>query len=228
MVFLLLLILLAPGPPAFGQYQMNKDDPRMQRARRESTVFYTGQVARKIVEDFGDSACYALMSCSQRTGHRLSEWHNSGEFERQIPRPKDLLTVIGQPGAGESVAIFALEHAHELNDPDTCDAYLLSPLQYTCAIKRLSDGAAEMRVKRLQMEAARMPLVPTVQQPVMQPMVQRPAVQPIAVQPMQPPQQWQPSAPQVESNVLVILGGVALIGAFIWYRRRQQEVYGAA
>ncbi len=104
---------------------MNKDDPRMQRARRETTVAYVGQVARGLVETYGDSACYALISVSQSTGRRFSEWHNSGEFERQIPRPKDLLTVIGQPGAGEPVAWYALEHAVELSDPDTCDAYLL-------------------------------------------------------------------------------------------------------
>jgi hypothetical protein len=221
-IFLLVMLLLAPGPPVFGQYQMNKDDPRMQRMRRETTVLYCGDVARKIVEDFGDPACYALMSCSQRTGRRLSEFHNSGEFERQIPRAKDLLTVIGQPGAGEAVAVFALDHAAELSDADTCDAYLLSPLQYTCAIKRLEVGAAEMRARRLQMEAARTPFVQPVQQPVVQPMAQAPVAQPV--------QPWQPVMPKVEpsTNVLVILGGVALLGLFLWYRRQQSEQYGAA
>ena len=216
-----LLLMLAPGPPAFGQgfnpYQLSKDDPRSQRARRETCVTFVGHVARKIVEEMGDDACYALANCSPGVGRRLSEFYNCGDFEKQILRPRDLLKVIAQRGAGDPVALYALENAAELGDIDYMNAYLASPLHYTCGIKKLADGAAEVRARRLQMEAANAPVASQAQLPI----AQAPAALPGIVQPV---------VQHVEANngVLVILGCAALVGLVLWYRRRQQEQYGAA
>lgn len=134
-------------------------DPRSQRARREFAVAKVGnnEVARSLVETYGDDAIAAIVQCDVETGKRLAEWHNSGEFQRRIGKPRQLLQVIGQPGAGDEVAVFAMK-APELSDPDCLEAFLASPLHYTCAIKKLADGAAEIRARRMQPMDIRVPV----------------------------------------------------------------------
>lgn len=158
LISLLFWVLLAAV--AFGQGfnpYTPQSDPRAMRARREQAVTHVGsdQIARKIVEEFGEDAVAALLACSPETAKRLAQWHNNGDLNRQVVKPRDLLRVIGQPGAADEVAVFAMQNADKFGDVDVLDAYTSAPLFYTCGIKKLSDGASEMRARRVQVDAPR-------------------------------------------------------------------------
>ena len=83
---------------------------------------------------------------------KLAEFHASGEMGK-LPRPRDLLRVIAQPGHGDDVALWAIQHVRELGDIDSFDAYLSSPLEYALGLKPLAAGAAEARARRLHQAA---------------------------------------------------------------------------
>ena len=155
----LTILLLATQQPTFGQYPMYNPyapiapappGPREKRARREQAVAYVGPVARSLVETYGEDAVAALFTCSPSVGRRLAEFHNAGELAK-LPRPADLLRVIGQPGNGDDVAVWAMqpEHARVLADVASFDAYLLAPLEHALGLKDLAGSAAEVRAQRL-------------------------------------------------------------------------------
>lgn len=154
------LLMLAPCPPLLAQvydpyapaWQWNTD-PRVRRALRERAVAYAGEFSREFVETQGDPAVAAIFACSQPGAQKLVEFYNSGELGK-LPRPADLLRVISQPGNGDDVVLYAMQHATELTDVDNFDAYLFSPLDYAYALRKLSEGAAEARARRLTAKAA--------------------------------------------------------------------------
>lgn len=87
LISLLFWVLLAAV--AFGQGfnpYTPQSDPRAMRARREQAVTHVGsdQIARKIVEEFGEDAVAALLACSPETAKRLAQWHNNGDLNRQV------------------------------------------------------------------------------------------------------------------------------------------------
>jgi hypothetical protein len=121
-------------------------DPRMRRANRERAVATVGPIARDFVETLGDEAVAAIFACSRPVAVKLAEFHSSGEIGK-LPRPRDLLFVIAEPGHGDDVALWAIHHAGELADVDSFDAYLISPLEYALGLKQLETGAAEVRAR---------------------------------------------------------------------------------
>lgn len=158
--FLIFLLMMLLTRPSFGQgfnpyaQPVNNSDPRSQRARREQAVAFVPS-ARSLVEAYGDDGCYAIFACSPAVGKRLATWHQSGDLERQIPKPREFLKIIGQPCAGDEVVLFAMQN--DLSNLDTCIAFLECPLQYTLRLKTLEVGAAEVRARRLHAEAAQVP-----------------------------------------------------------------------
>lgn len=156
------VLLFLPATGALGQFnpyappvQVNPD-PRMRRALRERAVAYAGEGSREFVETQGDAAVAAIFACSQGGARKLVEFNNSGKLAK-LPRPADLLRVIAQPGNGDDVGVYAIQHANELTDVDNFDAYLLNPLEYAYALRPLSEGAAEVRARRLSAQAAWVP-----------------------------------------------------------------------
>jgi hypothetical protein len=143
----LVFFLLAPGPPAFAQVYV--PDQVRQRMWREQAVAMVGPSARSLVETFGDDGCRAIFSCSGPVALQLCALHNSANLVC-LPRPSDLLLVIAQPGAGDSVALFIIQHHMELRDICACEAFLVSPLDYSLQLKKLETGAAEVRALKLQ------------------------------------------------------------------------------
>jgi len=148
------LLLLAVHQTALGQWNPYQppptaNDPRVRRAWREQAVAYTGPIARALIEsELGDEAASALLACTPPTARKIAEWFNRGELTK-LSRPRDMLKLISQQGAQDEVALFAMQHSLELTDVDTCDAYLLAPLDYCLGLKPLATGAAEMRARRL-------------------------------------------------------------------------------
>jgi hypothetical protein len=136
------------GPNPYGP----NADPRLRRAHREQAVANVGPKARDFVEAQGDEAVAAIFACSRPVALKLAEFHSSGELGK-LPRPRDLLYVIAQPGHGDDVALWAIGHARELSDVDSFDAYVISPLDYALGLKALATGAAEARARRLNQAA---------------------------------------------------------------------------
>jgi LPXTG-motif cell wall-anchored protein len=71
----------------------------------------------------------------------------------KLARPRDLLCIIAQPRHGDDVAVWAMQHARELQDTDSFDAFLVSPLEYALGLKQLTTGAAEAKTRRLNRNA---------------------------------------------------------------------------
>ncbi|HYV36635.1 MAG TPA: hypothetical protein VE988_13080 [Gemmataceae bacterium] len=128
-------------------------DPRVRRAYREKAVAFVGPSGRNFVEAYGDEAVAAIFACTRPVAVKLAEFHNCGEMGK-LPRPVGLLLVIAQPRHGDDVALWAIHHAGELADPDSFDAYMLTPLDYALGLKALEQGAAESRARRLHLAAA--------------------------------------------------------------------------
>ena len=155
-------LLLALAPPLVAQFNPYapfvpvNNDPRARRALRERAVAYAGAAARDFVETQGDPAVAAIFACSQAGARKLVEFNNSGKLAK-LPRPADLLRVIALPGNGDDVVLYAMQHENELTDVDHFDAYLLNPLVYAYGLRRLSEGAAESRARRLSGQAAAAP-----------------------------------------------------------------------
>jgi hypothetical protein len=119
-------------------------DAREQRAARERAVAAVGATGRDFVETYGEDAVAAIFACSQPVASQLVEFHSSGGLGK-LSRPREVLRVIGYPKHGDEVASWAIAHADALKDADQCDAYLLNPLAYALALKKLGDGATEVR-----------------------------------------------------------------------------------
>jgi hypothetical protein len=153
---LLLLTLAQPLVAQFDPYSGSppiNNDPRARRAMRERAVAYAGEASRDFIESLGDPAVAAIFACSQDGARKLVEFYNSGKLAK-LPRPTDLLRVVAMPGHGNDVVVFAMQHEAELTDVDHFDAYLLSPLEYAYGLRKLSEGAAEARARRLSGQAA--------------------------------------------------------------------------
>ena len=122
-------------------------DPRELRAARERAVAVVGATGRDFVETYGEDAVAAIGACSQSVALQLVEFHIAGGLCK-LPRPHDLVRAIGKPKHGDEVASWAMAHAGELAAADYFDAYLLEPLSYALALKKLEDGAAAVRERR--------------------------------------------------------------------------------
>lgn len=118
-------------------------DPRELRAARERAVEKVGAGGREFVETYGEDAVAAICVCSRTVSLQLVEFHSSGGLGK-LPRPRELLRVVGKPNHGDDVASWAIAHAGELADVDRFEAYLRDPLSYALALKKLDDGAAEV------------------------------------------------------------------------------------
>jgi hypothetical protein len=161
-----LCVLMAPPADLFGQFNPGGSrfdpyapglDPRVRRAWREKAVAAVGPKARNFVETQGDEAVAAILACSRPVAVKLVEFYSSGELGK-LPWPRALLGVIAQPRHGDDVALWAINHAGELSDSDSFDAYVSSPLEYALGLKQLATGAAEVRARRLRPAArTRMP-----------------------------------------------------------------------
>lgn len=153
-IAVVLLVLLPP--PASGQlnpYAPQQPDPRIRRAWREQAVAWAGGKARELVEKEGDDGVRAILYCSPSGARKLTEWYASGGLSK-LPYPQWLLQAIGQPGHGDDVVLWAIEHAGELADPFALEAYCASPLDYALNLRSLEQGAAEVRARRLATQAA--------------------------------------------------------------------------
>jgi hypothetical protein len=122
-------------------------DPRELRAKRERAVAAVGASGRDFVETYGQDAVAAIFACSQSVALQLVTFHSSGGLAK-LSRPRELLRVIGNPKHGDEVASWAIAHADELMVAEYLDAYLVDPLSYALALKKLEDGAAEVRELR--------------------------------------------------------------------------------
>jgi hypothetical protein len=143
--------LFAEVNPAGNRYRFSYPpgaDPRERRVYRERAVAKVGREARDFVETQGDEAVAAIFRCSKPVAVNLAGFHASGEMAK-LPRPRDLLRVIGERGHGDDVALWAIAHARELIDADSFEAYLNSPLEYALGLKQMAAGAAEARANRL-------------------------------------------------------------------------------
>jgi hypothetical protein len=123
-------------------------DPRVRRANREKAVAIVGLQGRDFVETYGEPAVEAIFACSKYVAVRLADLHASGKLAK-LSRPADLLRVIAYPKHGDEVALWAINHADELADKDSFNAYLASPLEYALGLKQLQAGAAAARANRL-------------------------------------------------------------------------------
>jgi hypothetical protein len=173
-------------------------DARWRRALRENAIAWAGEDARTFVEAQEDLAAVALLACSQPVARRLAEFGSKGLAK--LPRGAELLRVIVQPGAGDEVALWAIDHASELTDPDSFAAYCSNPLQYALNLKPLAEGTAEVRKQRL----AAQTLMPT----------------------EEPPAPETPASSQLNGRVLaIIIGGVAIVAllAWRWHKKNQYE-----
>jgi hypothetical protein len=121
--------------------------PRVRRANREQAVAAVGPIARGLVETYGEEAVAAIFACSKPVAVKLAEFYASGEMEK-LSRPRGLLYAIAQPGHGDDVALFAIDHARELGDLEKFDAYMINPLDYALGLKNLEVSAAELRSRR--------------------------------------------------------------------------------
>jgi hypothetical protein len=134
------------GP--YRQWQNPPNGPRAQREFRERAVAFAGPESRAFVESC-DEAARAIYFCTQIGAWRLVEFHNSGGLAR-LPRARDALRAIAQPGGGDDVVVFVVAHAEELKDIDCFDAFVSDPLTYAYGLKRLDAGTEEIRTRRIQ------------------------------------------------------------------------------
>lgn len=201
--FIILLVLLLPAE-AVAQYDPYRPanaqpDPRVRRALRERAVAYAGEGSRPFIEQYGDDAVAACAACTQAGAQKLVEFSRSGDLGK-LPRPNDLLKVIALPGNGDDVLLWAINHAKELGDVDNFDAFLFSPLEYAYALKQLDQGAAEMRARRLSLQAAATPA---------------------------PQPQWGLSQIPLDNRTLAWVGGGLVVTLLIvWWKRRQSGGVG--
>ncbi|HVS39336.1 MAG TPA: hypothetical protein VMS17_27510 [Gemmataceae bacterium] len=185
----------AGGLGASARPNLSAADPRARRAWREQAVARAGPAARDFVEAMGDDAVAAVFACSPPAAAKLAEFYASGGLGR-LPRPADLLRAVAQPGAGDDVCLWAMQHAGELEDADAFEAYVESPLEYALGLKPLAAGAAEARARRLNPVAAAPPAAPAAL-----------------------------ALPPVSTNELILLGCGVLILIALWvYRRRQKQL----
>jgi hypothetical protein len=145
------LFAQAPSGAGPNTYRTNPD-PRVRRAQREAAVVKAGPNAPAFVEAQGDESVAAIYACSNAVAVKLAEFHSSGEMAK-LARPRDLLCIIAQPRHGDDVAVWAMQHARELQDTDSFDAFLVSPLEYALGLKQLTTGAAEAKTRRLNRNA---------------------------------------------------------------------------
>jgi hypothetical protein len=153
--------LLAIGPEpvwaqGFDPYQPPQPDARAMRARREWAFAHAGGTpqARTAVERYGENFVVAASACSPEVAARLAECAASPDGLCKLPKPNDLLHVIGGPQMGDDVAVWVMQHQAELRDFDACMAFMIAPLQYTLGLEQLSAGAARYRAQRLAEAAA--------------------------------------------------------------------------
>ena len=121
---------------------------REKRAERDKAAKYAGddENARSFIESC-DEASEAAFGCSQPVATKLAAFHCSGALAK-LPRPRDLLSAIGKQGMGDDVAVWVMQHGKDLEDADSFDAFMDAPLDYALGLKRLSDGAAEVKANR--------------------------------------------------------------------------------
>jgi hypothetical protein len=136
----LLLVVLAPGPPAWAQAAAYQE-----RIWRDQAVAAVGPIARDMVESHGSVSCRALFACSRPMAINLCQFHNCGGLAR-LPRPDGVLRAIALHG--DVAAWYVMQHP-ELQDMDNCDAFCLAPADYALNIRPLEAGAAEVRARRL-------------------------------------------------------------------------------
>jgi hypothetical protein len=149
----LAVFFLSPSG-AHGQFTTHQPwvmppvDPRERRLLRERAVLHAGPSARAFVEsEFGDDAALALLACFRNAAVQLAAFYVSGGFST-LPRQRDFLRVIAQPDCRDAVALWVVQHAAELADPDCADVFLVSPLEYSLGLKQLSAAAKEKRGQR--------------------------------------------------------------------------------
>jgi len=197
---ILAFCLLAIGPdPAcaqgFDPYMPPPIDARTQRARREWAFAYAGGTpsARVAVEKFGESFVVAASAVSPSVAARLAEFAASPDGLSNLPRPNDLLHVIGSPQMGDDVAIWVMQHAQDLRDADAFQAFLGRPLEICLGLESLSAAAAQYRANRLAAAAAPPPTPPQ------------------TIYDFRMPSDWRPFA----------VGGAALLLVVWWLWRRR-------
>jgi hypothetical protein len=131
----------------YGVWRNPAMTPRDRRFVREQAVAYAGPYSRTLVEsEIGDVAAFALLRCSQNGAAVLASFYASGGLV-QLPRAKDLLVVIAQPDGGDPVCKYIIQHANELMDPDCCNAFLATPLDFVWGWKQLPVPAEKSRAQ---------------------------------------------------------------------------------
>jgi hypothetical protein len=85
--------------------------------------------------EYGDEGSIALLMCSQNVATQLAAFHASGNLGR-LHRPRDLLRLIARPDCRDGMALWVMSHP-ELADPEVCNAFLTSPLEYALGLKQL-------------------------------------------------------------------------------------------
>jgi hypothetical protein len=142
------LLLIAGASADLHAQSIKTDAARLRRANREKAVAKVGSESREFVETYGEDAVAAIFACSPQVGMKLVECHASGALAK-LPSPCDLLRLIANPRHRDDVALWAVQHASELTDPDSFDAYLARPLEYALSLKPLKQGAAEVMATRI-------------------------------------------------------------------------------
>jgi hypothetical protein len=154
-----LVMIVLSQQDAYGQFDMQQGwvipprDPRQRRLLKERVVLYAGPAARGFVEsrEYGDVAALALSMCSQGVAVQWVAFHASGGFDT-LPRKRDFLRVIAQPGCRDAVAVFVMQHANQMYDPNCAHEFLAYPLDYSLGQKQLPFTAAEKPSKCLETE----------------------------------------------------------------------------
>lgn len=117
-------------------------DAKGKRAARERAVAKIGPTGRAFVETYGEDAVAAIFKCSAATGRKLAEFHDAGALAK-LRSPSLVLLAIARDG--DPVAAFAMEHAKELADPESSDAFLFDPMTYAMRIRTLAAGVEGQR-----------------------------------------------------------------------------------
>lgn len=156
------LLAISPDPAyaqGFDPYMPPQIDARTQRARREWAFAYAGGTpqARTAVEKYGENFVIATSGVSREVAARLADFAASPDGLCKLPRPNDLLHVIGGPQMGDDVAIWVMQHAQDLRDADAFQAFLGRPLEICLGLESLSAAAAQYRASRLAAAAASPP-----------------------------------------------------------------------
>lgn len=124
-------------------------DPWARRLIRERAVLHAGPGARAFVESeaYGDEAALSLLMCSRMVSMQLASFHGHGGFEL-LHRPKELLHAIAQPSGRDAVAMWVMQHAGELTDPEYADVFLTSPLEFALGLRQLHAAVMERHPAR--------------------------------------------------------------------------------